>query len=100
MRIPALSLVLVLAVAVPAAAQEKTDFAGTWALASVNGAAANGPATIVVREAFRRESVSGDPLPSPIVSMHVERHAANGDVTPDDFTIGIIGGVVGGGRAD
>ena len=101
MRIPCgLSLVLALAVAVPAAAQEKTDFTGTWVLTSPNGAAANVPATIVVRESSRRESVSGVTLPAPLVSMHVERHAADGDVTPEDFTIGIIGGIIGGGRAD
>jgi hypothetical protein len=32
--------------------------------------------------------------------MHVERHARDGDVARDDFTIGVIGGVVGGARAD
>jgi hypothetical protein len=95
-----LSLVLALAVVAPAAAQEKPDFTGTWVLASPNGAAANVPTTIVVAESFRRESVSGVLLPSPIISMHVERRAANSEVTSDDFAIGIIGGVVGGRSAD
>jgi hypothetical protein len=99
MRTPALSLALVLAVAVPAMAQDKPDFTGTWVLATPDRAAANVSATIVVRESFRRESVSGVPLPSPIVSMHVERHTATGDITRDDFTVGIIGGIVGGGSS-
>jgi len=90
--------VLALAAVVPAA-QEKPDFTGTWALIRSTGAATV-PATIVVRESFTRESVTGVPLPSPIVSMHIERRAANGDVTPDDFTIGVIGGFVGGGAGD
>src|SRR4051812_43644324 len=96
----ALSLFLVLAAAAPAAAQEKPDFTGTWVLASPNGAAANVPPTVVVTESFRRESVSGVLLPSPIILMQVERRAANGEVTSDNFTVGTIGGVVGGRSAD
>jgi hypothetical protein len=95
-----LGLVLALAVVAPAAAQEKPDFTGTWVVANPNGAATNVPTTIVVTESFRRESVSGVLLPSPIISMHVERRAGNGEVTSDNFTIGIIGGVVGGRSAD
>src|SRR3954469_15323202 len=97
MRMPAtLSLELVLAAVVSGAAQEKPDFTGTWVLVTPTGAA-NVPATIVVRESFKRESVTGVALPSPIVSMHVERRAADGGVMADDFTIGVIGGFVGGG---
>lgn len=98
MRTPTLGLVLVLAAVAPTMAQEKPDFTGTWVLATPNRTA-NVPATIVVRESFRQESVSGVPLPSPIVSMHVERHTATGDVTRDDFTVGIVGGIVGGGSS-
>src|SRR3954468_10010667 len=83
MRMPAtLSLVLVLAAVVPAAAQEKPDFTGTWVLVTPTGAA-NVPTNIVVRESFKRESVTGVALPSPIVSMHVERRGG-GDVMPGD----------------
>jgi len=94
-----LSLVLVVAAVLSAAAQDKPDFTGTWVLANQTSPA-NVPTTIVVRESFTRESVIGIPLPSPIISMHVERRAASGDVMSDDFTIGIVGGFVGGGPDD
>jgi hypothetical protein len=96
MRMLALGLALSTATVAPAAAQEKPDFTGTWVLASPAGAPANAPATIVVRESFKRESTFGAPLPASVISMHIERRSASDAVTSEDVPIGIIGGVISG----
>ena len=50
---------------------------------------------LIVRQSFTRESVRGTPIEPPLITLAVERHASGG-VHSHLYTIGVIGGTVGG----
>jgi hypothetical protein len=94
MRTLLASCILAWSVAPAISAQDKPDFSGQWVLVSPINGAANAQ-TMTVRESFKRESVKGTPMDSPLITLAVERRSNNG-VRSEVYTIGTVGGIVGG----
>jgi|SRR5262245_45655182 len=96
MRSHLASCLLVLLVARATSAQGKPDFSGDWILVSPIDAPSSAAQTMTVHESFERESVRSTPLNSPAITLAVERRSSSG-VHSDLYTVGTVGGTVGGG---
>jgi hypothetical protein len=94
MRTLLASCILACSVAPAISAQDKPDFSGQWVLVSPINGAANAQ-TMTVRESFKRESVNGTPMDSPLITLAVERRSDSG-VHSEVYTVGTVGGIVGG----
>jgi len=95
MRTLLASCILAWSVAPAISAQDQPDFSGQWVLVSPINGAANAARTMTVRESFKRESVKGTPMDSPLITLAVERRSNNG-VRSEVYTIGTVGGIVDG----
>lgn len=89
------SCILAWSVAPAISAQDKPDFSGQWVLVSPINGAANAARTMTVRESFKRESVNGTPMDFPLITLAVERRSDSG-VHSEVYTVGTVGGIVGG----
>jgi hypothetical protein len=94
MRTLLASCILAWSAAPAISAQDKPDFSEQWVLVSPTNGATNAQ-TMTVRESFKRESVKGTPMDSPLITLAVERRSNNGGRS-EVYTIGTVGGIVDG----
>ena len=75
--------------------QAHPDFAGRWALTAPSPPPPDAARVLVVDQPVTRTNVRGEPMPPAYLYLSVRREGPSGTTT-DTYTIGAIGGVVGG----
>jgi hypothetical protein len=75
--------------------QDRPDFSGTWSLVKSNGSPANVPRTLIIRASFKGQSVRGDPISPPLVTIEVDPRSGNA-IRPGSYFVGTMGGIAGG----
>ena len=78
-----------------AAAQDEPDFSGHWILVSPSDTPPTAARAMAVQMAYTRESVRGNPITPPLVTLTIER-TFDAEVGSQRLTIGTTGGWVGG----
>lgn len=87
---------LLATIPVAAAAQDKPDFSGRWALVSASHTSPDVAPSLLVRQPVTRTNYLGVPMPPAFLQLIVERYFPD-VVRTDTFQIGVSGGMVGGG---
>jgi hypothetical protein len=82
-------------VATLASLQAHPDFSGRWTLDTTSPSPADVARVLVVDQPVLRTNVRGEPIPPMYLHLSVRREGPSGTTT-DTYTIGTIGGVVGG----
>jgi hypothetical protein len=93
------SVVLVLVVATPRAAQEEPDFSGRWILESPSPPAPDTPRALSVRQSLVRTNVRGEAMKPFFNDITIDREFESG-TRSETHQIGVVGGVVPGFRED
>jgi hypothetical protein len=93
------SLILVVLAAIGLAAQNGPDFSGRWILASSEQSGPDIPRALSVRQSLVRTTVRGEPMKPFFKDIAIDREFESG-TRSETFTIGVVGGVVPGVRAD
>src|SRR5262245_41231204 len=91
--------ILLMAIPMAVAAQDKPDFSGGWVLVSSSTPDPSAAQTLTVRQTVTRTNVRGG-LMQPFFGTLIVKRQFAGRATTDTYQIGVQGGIVGGGIAE